>query len=109
MVDSFAEAEIAFHGKTRSLCCANVTVRTKVDRSPEHRIAVRHGDTTSLAADRGMDAHGPLLMTGDGAPFACRRRVTFAGTTSNLCETLVEIYRRASQQAGIPNGNASAK
>lgn len=109
MVDPFAEAEIAFHGKTRSLCCANVKVRTKVDRSPEHRIAARHGDTTSLAADRGMDAHAPLLMAGEGDPLACRRRVISAGATSNLCETLVEIYRRAPQQAGIPNGSASAE
>jgi integrase len=107
-IDSTVRREIAFNGNTRPLCWASAKVRTAVDRYLEHRIASRHGATSSPAAYRGLDPHGPLFMTGEGEPFAFTRRVTPAGAISYSCETLTEIYRRLHQQAGIPNGNASA-
>jgi hypothetical protein len=68
----------------------------------------RHGVTTTPAAYRGLDPHGPLFRAGDGEPFTFTRRVTGSGAISYSCETLTEIVRRLHQQAGIEGGNASA-
>lgn len=63
---------------------------------------------TSLVAYRGLDAHSPLFLTGEGTPFTFTRRVKPTGAISYSGETLTEIYQRLHQPAGIPNGNVSA-
>jgi integrase len=106
--ESALRAEIAFNGRARPLLWASQKVRTAIDSYLEHRLAARHGITTSMAAYRGLDHQCPLFLTGEGEPFAFTRRVTPAGATSYSCESLTEIFRRLHQQAGIANGNASA-
>ena len=107
-IESLVRAEIAFNGKARPLLWASAKVRAAIDGYLEHRLAFRHGITTSPAAYRGLDHQGPLFLTGEGEPFAFTRRVTTAGAISYSCESLAEIFRRLHQQAGIANGNSSS-
>lgn len=107
-IESLVRAEIAFNGKVRPLLWASAKVRAAIDVYLEHRLAFRHGTTTSPAAYRGLDYQGPLFLTGEGEPFAFTRRVTAAGAISSSCESLTEIFRRLHRQAGISNGNASS-
>ncbi|MGA4289610.1 tyrosine-type recombinase/integrase [Ralstonia nicotianae] len=108
LIESLVRAEIAFNGKARPLMWSSQKLRAAIDKYLEHRLAFRHGVTTSPAAYRGLDANSPLFLTGEGYPFAFTRRVMPTGAISYSCETLTEIYRRLHQQAGIQNGNASA-
>jgi len=108
LIESVVRAEIAFNGKARPLLWSSLKLRAAIDKYLEHRLAARHGVTTSPSAYRGLDPDGPLFLTGEGEPFAFTRRVTPTGAISHSCETLTEIYRRLHQQAGIQNGNASA-
>jgi site-specific recombinase XerD len=108
LIESVVRAEIAFNGKARPLLWSSLKLRAAIDKYLEHRLAARHGVTTSPSAYRGLDPDGPLFLTGEGEPFAFTRRVTPTGAISYSCETLTEIYRRLHQQAGIQNGNASA-
>lgn len=108
LIESQVRAEIAFNGRARPLLWSSQKLRAAIDRYLEHRLATRHGVTTSPAAYRGLDPNGPLFLTGEGEPFAFTRRVTSTGAISYSCKTLPEIYRRLHQQAGIQNGNASA-
>jgi site-specific recombinase XerD len=107
-IESGLRAEISFNGKARPLLWASTKVRAAIDQYLEHRLAARHGITTSPAAYRGLDHQSPLFVTGQGEPFAFTRRVTAAGAVSYSCESLTKIFRRLHQQAGIANGNASA-
>ncbi|ATJ86497.1 site-specific integrase [Ralstonia solanacearum] len=107
-IESHVRAEIAFNGRVRPLLWASAKVRAAIDVYLEHRLAFRHGITTSPAAYRGLDCRSPLFLTGEGEPFGFTRRVTAAGATSYSCESLTEIFRRLHQQAGIINGNASS-
>ncbi|RAS15462.1 site-specific integrase [Paraburkholderia bryophila] len=107
-VDSAVRAEIAFNGKARPLVWANAKTCRAIDDYLAYRLVARHGVTTSPAAYRGLDQHGPLLRASDGEPFSFTRRVTGTGVISYSCESLTEIVRRLHQQAGIEGGNASA-
>lgn len=107
-VDSTVRAEIAFNGKPRPLVWANAKTCRAIDDYLAYRLVARHGITTTPAAYRGLDPHGPLFLTGDGEPFAFTKRVTGTGAISYSCESLTEIVRRLHQQAGIEGGNASA-
>lgn len=108
LIESLVRAEIAFNGKARPLLWSSRKLQGAIDTYLEHRLAVRHGVTTNRAAYRGLEPHGRLFLTDEGEPFTFTRRVTSTGAVSYSCETLTEIYRRLHQQAGIPNGNASA-
>jgi site-specific recombinase XerD len=107
-VDSAVRAEIAFNGKARPLVWANAKTCQAIDDYLAYRLVARHGVTTSPAAYRGLDPHGPLLRASDGESFTFTRRVTGSGAISYSCETMTEIVRRLHQQAGIEGGNASA-
>ncbi|KAA1003449.1 site-specific integrase [Paraburkholderia panacisoli] len=107
-VDSVVRAEISFNGKARPLVWSNAKLRRVIDDYLAYRLAARHGVTTTPAAYRGLDQHGPLFRAADGEPFTFTRRVTGSGAISYSCETLTEIVRRLHQQAGIEGGNASA-
>ncbi|MHA6820599.1 tyrosine-type recombinase/integrase [Ralstonia pseudosolanacearum] len=107
-IESLGRVEIAFNGKVRPLLWASAKVCAAIDVYLEHRLAFRHGITTSPAAYRGLDHQGPLFLTGEGGPFAFTRRVAATGAISYSCESLAEIFRRLHQQAGISNGNASS-
>ncbi|MGF6604446.1 site-specific recombinase XerD [Paraburkholderia sp. GAS448] len=107
-VESAVRAEITFNGKARPLLWASAKTCRAIDDYLAYRLVARHGVTTSPAAHRGLDPHGPLFRASDGEPFTFTRRVTGSGAISYSCETLTEIVRRLQQQAGIEGGNASA-
>jgi hypothetical protein len=107
-VDSAVRAEIAFNGKARPSVWASARTCRAIGDYLAHRLAARQGVTTSPAAYRGLDPHGPLFRASDREPFTSTRRVTGSGAISYLCETLTEIVRRLHQQARIEGGNASA-
>jgi site-specific recombinase XerD len=107
-VDSAVRAEIAFNGKPRPLVWANAKTCRAIDDYLAYRLVAHHGVTTTPAAYRGLDPHGPLFLTDDGKPFSFTKRITSTGAISYSCETLNEIVRRLHTQAGIEGGNASA-
>ncbi|MFM0305751.1 site-specific integrase [Paraburkholderia sediminicola] len=107
-VESAVRPEIAFNGRARPLLWASAKTCRAIDDYLAYRLVARHGVTTSPAAYRGLDPHGPLFRASDGEPFTFTRRVTGSGAISYSCETLTEIVRRLHQQAGIESGNASA-
>lgn len=82
-VDSTVRAEIAFNGKPRPLVWANSKTCRAIDDYLAHRLVARHGVTTTSAAYRGLDPHGPLFLTGDGEPFAFTKRITGTGAIVN--------------------------
>lgn len=107
-VESTVRAEIAFNGKARPLIWASSKICQAIDDYLSYRLVAQQGVTTTPAAYRGLDPHGPLFRASDGEPFTFTRRVTGRGVISYSCETLTEIVRRLHQQAGIEGGNASA-
>jgi site-specific recombinase XerD len=68
-VDSVVRAEIAFNGKARPLVWANAKTCRAIDDYLAYRLVARHGVTTSPAAYRGLDQHGPLFRASDGESF----------------------------------------
>src|SRR5205823_6665635 len=103
---SCVDAAIAYNGKERPIYWSNAKVVKAIDAYLTYRIAYRHRLTPMATEYRALDPHGPIFLTGDGAPYKLIARRTGSGGASYSCDSLSQLFRKLHLQAGIEGASA---
>ncbi|WP_371765583.1 tyrosine-type recombinase/integrase [Massilia sp.] len=105
-VKSSVNALIAYNGKERPIFWSNAKVVKAIDAYLDYRVSQRHGITPMATAFRGLDADGPIFLTGDGEPYKLISRPTRSGIVSYSCDSLSQLFSKLHLQAGIEGASA---